>query len=244
METTASPRAQPPIIRCEAESLPKEPCNPLRGRQLSQRQRQSIEAAELELPGLPSLKVSAWVPVRGEVLWTGFLAAFFPPIERRRSFARLSRRQAATPDIPRPVWISPPELTASRTFGVVLDTSGSMSSRLLAYAMGAIVSYAMSREVPMVRVVQCDAFPHDVGYVEPEALVGTVEVRGCGGTVLQPGIDKLAGATDFPKDAPILVITDGACDVLNIRREHTFLMPQGARLPFRTTAPEFRFDMA
>jgi hypothetical protein len=119
-----------------------------------------------------------------------------------------------------------------------------MSSRLLAYAMGAIVSYAMSREVPMVRVVQCDAFPHDIGYVEPEALVGTVEVRGRGGTVLQPGIERLTGATDFPKDAPILVITDGACDVLNIRREHAFLMPQGARLPFRATAPEFRFDMA
>jgi hypothetical protein len=71
-----------------------------------------------------------------------------------------------------------------------------------------------------------------------------VEVRGRGETVLQPGIDRLTGAADFPKDSPILVITDGACDVLSIRREHAFLMPQGARLPFRTTAPEFRFDMA
>jgi hypothetical protein len=119
-----------------------------------------------------------------------------------------------------------------------------MSSRPLAYAMGAIVSYAMSREVPLVRVIQCDAFPHDIGYVEPEALVGTVEVKGRGGAVLQAGIDKLTGAADFPKDAPILVITDGACDVLSIRREHAFLMPEGARLPFRTTAPEFRFNMA
>jgi hypothetical protein len=62
--------------------------------------------------------------------------------------------------------------------------------------------------------------------------------------VLQPGIDHLTGAEDFPKGAPILVITDGACDILAIRREHAFLMPQGARPPFRTQAPQFRFEVA
>jgi hypothetical protein len=60
--------------------------------------------------------------------------------------------------------------------------------------------------------------------------------------VLQPGIDKLAGVDDFPKDAPILVITDGACDVLVIRREHAFFNAAGrspavqdrrATVPFR-----------
>jgi predicted metal-dependent peptidase len=181
-------------------------------------------------------------PIPWDVKLGQWLDAFFPLIERRRSFARLSRRQAATPDIPRPVWMSPLELTASRTFGVVLDTSGSMSPRLLAFALGAIASYAMSREVPMVRLVQCDAWPHDIGYLEPEALLGTIEVRGRGGTVLQPGIDKLIGAADFPKDAPVLVITDGRCDELMIQREHAFLMPQGARLPFRTAAPQFHFE--
>ena len=181
-------------------------------------------------------------PIPWDVQLGQWLDAFFPPLERRRSFARMSRRQAVTPDIPRPIWMNPPELMASRTFGVVLDTSGSMSPRLLAYALGAIASYAISREVLRVRVIQCDARPHDVGYVEPEALAGRVEVRGRGGTVLQPGIDKLTGVDDFPKDAPILVITDGACDVLAIRREHAFLMPQGARLPFRTAAPLFHFE--
>ena len=181
-------------------------------------------------------------PISWDVKLGQWLDAFFPPLERRRSFARLSRRQAATPDIPRPVWMSPPDLMHSRTFGVVLDTSGSMTSHLLAYAMGAIASYAMSRDVQMVRMIQCDAWPHDIGYVEPEALAGRVEVRGRGGTVLQPGIDNLLNAKDFPKDAPILIITDGACDTLTIRREHAFLMPQGARLPFRTNAPQFHFE--
>jgi predicted metal-dependent peptidase len=184
------------------------------------------------------------LPIPWDVELGQWLDAFFPPLERRRSFARLSRRQAATPDIPRPIWMSPPELVRARTFGVVLDTSGSMPPRLLAYALGAIASYAMSREVPMVRLIQCDAQAHDAGYIEPEALLGKVEVRGRGGTVLQPGIDHLTGAENFPKDAPILIITDGACDVLTVRREHAFLMPQGARLPFRTQAPQFHFEVA
>jgi hypothetical protein len=55
-----------------------------------------------------------------------------------------------------------------------------------------------------------------MGYVEPEALLGSVSVLGRGGTVLQPGLDKLTGAEDFPKDAPILIITDGGCDVLTV----------------------------
>jgi predicted metal-dependent peptidase len=181
-------------------------------------------------------------PIPWDVQLAQWLDAFFPPLERRRSFARLSRRQAASPDIPRPVWTNPPELVTMRTFGVVLDTSGSMPPRLLARSLGAIASYALSREVPLVRMLQCDAWPRDMGYVAPEALLGSVSVHGRGGTVLQPGVDRLTGAEDFPKDAPILIITDGACDVLTVRREHAFLMPQGARLPFRTAAPVFNFD--
>jgi predicted metal-dependent peptidase len=168
--------------------------------------------------------------------------AFFPPLEAKRSFARASRRQASTPDIPRPIWLRPEERLAARTFGVVLDTSGSMPPRLLARALGAIASYALSREVPRVRVLQCDAGVHDMGYVEPETLLGQVEVRGRGGTVLQPAITRLEADARFPKDAPILVITDGGCDALSIRREHAFLMPEGARLPFHTRAPRFAFE--
>jgi hypothetical protein len=82
--------------------------------------------------------------------------------------------------------MNPPELMRARTLGVVLDTSGSMPPRLLAYALGAIASYAMSREVSMVRLIQCDARPHDAGYIEPEALLGKVEMRGRGGRCCSP----------------------------------------------------------
>lgn len=196
------------------------------------------------LPGdlVDEIRAIQHPPIPWDVRLGQWLDAFFPPLESQRSFARASRRQSSTPDIPRPVWIRPQERLATRTFGVILDTSGSMPPRLLAVALGAIASYAMSREVPLVRVLQCDAGVHDMGYVEPESLLQRVEVRGRGGTVLQPAVTKLQHDERFPKDAPILVITDGACDVLTIAREHAFLMPQGARLPFRTMAPEFHFE--
>jgi len=198
------------------------------------------------LPGdlIEEIRAIQQRPIPWDVRLGQWMDAYFPPLEARRSFARASRRQASTPDIPRPVWIRPDELLTARTFGVVLDTSGSMPPRLLARALGAIASYALSREVPLVRVLQCDAGVHDMGYVEPESLLGRVEVRGRGGTVLQPAISRLETDKRFPKDAPILVITDGGCDDLTIRRDHAFLMPEGSRLPFRSQAPRFDFDRA
>ncbi len=196
------------------------------------------------LPGdlVEEIRALQHPPIPWDVRLGQWLDGFFPPVERRRSFARASRRQSSTPDIPRPVWIRPEERLTTRTFGAVLDTSGSMPPRLLAVALGAIASYAVSREVPVVRVVQCDAGVHDMGYVEPERLLDRVEVRGRGGTVLQPAIVRLEQDKGFPKDAPILVITDGRCDVLSIRREHAYLMPEGARLPFHDRSPQFKFE--
>lgn len=181
-------------------------------------------------------------PIPWDVKLGQWLDAFFPPFERRRSFHRASRRQSSTPDIPRAVYVSPPEILVTRTFGVVLDTSGSMTSGVLGRGLGAIASYAESRDVPLVRVVQCDARVHDMGFVEPQRLLETVEVRGRGGTVIMPAVQHLIGAHDFPKDAPILIITDGECDDLEVPREHAFLMPEGCRLPFFTRAPIFHFE--
>jgi predicted metal-dependent peptidase len=163
----------------------------------------------------------------------------FPPKERRRSYARPSRRQMSTPDIPRPRYM-PVDDGSVRTFGVVLDTSGSMDRKLLAKALGAIASYSIAREVDMVRLVFCDAAAYDQGYVRPEEIAGQVKVRGRGGTVLQPGLDLLEEARDFPKEGPVLVITDGYCENhLRVRRDHAFLVPQGNSLPFKPRGPVF-----
>lgn len=74
--------------------------------------------------------------------------------------------------------------------------------------------------------------------------VRRVRVRGRVGTVLQPGINLLERAEDFPPTAPILVITDGYCDVVRVRREHAFLVPESARLPFTPRGPVFRLRPA
>ncbi|MEV5844210.1 hypothetical protein AB0M32_19805 [Streptomyces sp. NPDC051985] len=176
--------------------------------------------------------------------WDARLARWFdefvPSPVAVRSYARPSRRQSSTPDIPRAGRYFPPEEVARCTFGVVLDTSGSMDRTLLGKALGAIASYAGARDVPAARVVFCDAAPYDAGYLPATEIAGRVRVHGRGGTVLQPGIDLLQRADDFPPNAPVLVITDGWCDVLRVRREHAYLIPDGRRLPFTPRGPVFR----
>lgn len=159
---------------------------------------------------------------------------------RQRTYARPSRRQSVTPDIPRPRFIQPEDMRASRTFAVIIDTSGSMERDDLGKALGAVVSYAQAQEVQQVRLIYCDATPYDEGFVAIESLATRVAVRGRGGTVLQPAIDFLQTRQDFPKDGPVLIVTDGFCeDDLSVKRDHAYLLTPGRRLPFRTHAPVF-----
>jgi predicted metal-dependent peptidase len=176
--------------------------------------------------------------------WDAQLARWFeehvPAVSRVRTYARASRRQSGTPDIPRPGWIRPVQLERLPTYGVVLDTSGSMDRALLGKALGAIASYSRARDVPAARVVYCDAAAYDAGYVPVDDIAARMQVRGRGGTVLQPGVDLLERADDFPADGPLLLITDGQCDVVRVRREHAWLIPAGATLPFTPRGPVFR----
>jgi len=179
-------------------------------------------------------------PIPWDVQLAKWFDGHFAPIEKARTFARPSRRQSATPDIPRPRWFPTKGAEDGRTFGVVLDTSGSMDRAVLANALGAIASYSIARDVPAVRVVFCDAAVYDQGYLTPDAIADRVQVKGRGGTTLQPAIQLLDRAEDFPKDGPLLIITDGFCDRLTIRRNHAFLMPVGRHLPFVPKGPVFR----
>ena len=162
-------------------------------------------------------------------------------MEKHRSYARLSRRQSSTPDIPRPAWRLEEHPEKQQTFAVLLDTSGSMSRGLLAAALGSIASYSEARDVQAIRVIFCDAAVYDQGMMTPEEIAGAVQVKGRGGTRLQPGIDLLESDMCFPKDAPLLIITDGDCDRLNLRgRNHAYLIPWGKRLPYPPKGPVFR----
>ncbi|WAL72506.1 hypothetical protein OU787_13935 [Kitasatospora sp. YST-16] len=182
-------------------------------------------------------------PLRWDAQLARWFDEFVPRPEPLRSYARPSRRQSASPDIPRAGRHHPYQETPRCTFGVLLDTSASMDRTLLGKALGAIASYAAARDVPAARVVYCDAAPHDAGYLPVAELAGRVRVRGRGGTVLQPGVDLLARAPDFPATAPLLIITDTDCDTLRVpRREHAYLVPRGATLPFTPRGPVFHFS--
>jgi predicted metal-dependent peptidase len=187
-----------------------------------------------------AIKALEHPPLKWDAQLARWFDEFVPRVEPLRSYARPSRRQSATPDIPRPGRHHPEEITPRVTFGVVLDTSGSMPVELLGKALGAIASFAASRDVPAARVVYCDAVAYDAGYLRAEDIAGKVRVKGRGGTMLQPAVNLLERAADFPDGAPILIITDGFTDVLSVRREHAYLMPAGAALPFTPRGPVFK----
>lgn len=187
-----------------------------------------------------AIKALEHPPLKWDAQLARWFDEFVPRVEPLRSYARPSRRQSATPDIPRPGRYHPEEPTPRATFGVVLDTSASMPVELLGKALGAIASFAAARDVPAARVVYCDAVAYDAGYLRVEDIAGKVRIKGRGGTVLQPALTLLEHAADFPDGAPILIITDGRTDVLRVRREHAYLMPAGAVLPFTPRGPVFR----
>ena len=192
---------------------------------------------------IEEIRALAMPPIPWDVKLAKWFDDFFAPIEKHRTYARPSRRQASTPDIPRPRYFIDDTQTEGRTFGVVIDTSGSMSAKDIGIALGAIASYADAKDVPKARVIFCDAEAYDKGYMSPEEIAGRVEVMGRGGTILQPAVDILENAKDFPKDGPVLIITDGYIERnLKIKREHAFLIPKGHVLPFRPSGKVFYYE--
>jgi predicted metal-dependent peptidase len=182
-------------------------------------------------------------PIRWDVRLAHWFDENILPKEKHPSYAYPSRRQASTPDLPRPRYIRTEIEKMASTFGVIIDTSGSMSAEDIGKALGSISSYAASKDVPAVRVVFCDADAYDAGYIATDQIAGRVKVIGRGGTRLQPAVDLFDRAKDFPKDGPILIITDGWIEKrLTIHRRHAFLLPAGRALPFRPKGEVFFFD--
>lgn len=192
---------------------------------------------------IEEIRALAMPPIEWDVELGKWFDIYFLPLQKMRTYARPSRRQGSTPDIPRPRHIPAKISEFSRTFGVIIDTSGSMTAKMIGYALGAIASYSAAKDVPCARVIFCDATAYDAGYLSPDDIAGKVEVKGRGGTILQPAVNFLLTAKDFPKDAPILIITDGWIEKdLVVRRDHAFLIPRGHNLPFRTQSKIFYFS--
>lgn len=197
------------------------------------------------LPGglIEEIKRINQPPIPWQVKLADWLREHFPLAQKRRSYDRPSRRQSTTPDIPRPSYVKPYEDKNMKVFGVVLDSSGSMDRELLGKGIGAITSYAIAQEIKYIRLICCDTQPYDAGFVPVLQLLNRVKIAGRGGTILQSGIQYLENKEDFPKDAPILVITDGYCEEdLRIKHDHAYLIPKGHRLPFSTKKPIFYME--
>ena len=182
-------------------------------------------------PAIPwQVELARWIAIR------------FPLAESKRTYSRPSRRQSSTPDIPRPRYVRPDEEKNTRTFGVIMDTSASMDKVLLGKCLGAIVSYASAQEVRSVRLVFCDAQTYDEGYVDIDKLVNKIKIKGRGGTVLQQAVNYLENISDFPKEAPILILTDGYFEEdLKVTRDHAFLVPDRHIVPRQANGEVFEF---
>lgn len=179
--------------------------------------------------------VIAW-----QVELASWFARHFPEQEKKRTNARASRRQDSTPDIPRPAYYTPIKETKTKTFGVILDTSGSMDSILLGKSLGTIAAYAKQYNVFEVKLIYCDASPYDAGYVKVDSLRDRIKVTGRGGTVLQQAVNYLQNNKDFPNKAPILVLTDGFFEPdLQIKNSHAFVVPDKRVIRGRKNVFEF-----
>src|SRR5258707_2578550 len=96
-----------------------------------------LPAELLELVTAKKVAAPAW-----KMALSKWFDAHFEESLPARSYARQSRRQQATPDIPRPRYALPQLPDGSSIFGVMLDTSGSMSNDLLSKCLGALATLA------------------------------------------------------------------------------------------------------
>jgi predicted metal-dependent peptidase len=117
------------------------------------------------------------------------------------TYRRPSRRQAAFGDVVAPSLHQPLPRVA-----MVIDTSGSMSDRMLGRALAEVGGVLRSLGVARrdLRVLCCDA---EAYRSQPVRDLGRVELTGGGGTDVGAGIEAAAGARPAPD--LVVVLTDG-----------------------------------
>jgi predicted metal-dependent peptidase len=117
------------------------------------------------------------------------------------TYRRPSRRQAASPDVVLPSLRQPLPRVA-----MVIDTSGSMSDRMLGQALAEVGGVLRSLGVARrdLRVLCCDAQAYKS---QPVRDLGRVELTGGGGTDVGVGIR--AAVEGRPAPDLVLVLTDG-----------------------------------
>lgn len=116
------------------------------------------------------------------------------------TYRRPSRRQSAFPEIVQPSMVAP-----TPNIAVVVDTSGSMSTKMLEQALGEIKGILKATGVGEgVSVLSVDAQVH----ISKKVFnASKVELQGGGGTDMGKGIEAAAGMK--PRPDVVITLTDG-----------------------------------
>ena len=155
-------------------------------------------------------------------LW---FSTHFGPIERRRSYARPSRRQSINPNRPTAGYRVSREDLENRTFGLILDTPELFNQDILDTVLNVLTLHSIAHDIPQVRLLYCDAKTYDLGFVAPDQLQTMIDIKGLGQKIpLQSSVDLLEKAYDFPKNVPIILISDALNNTLDIKREHAYIL--------------------
>jgi len=94
---------------------------------------------------------------------------------------------------------------------VVLDTSGSM------YGMfEKVLEYVFQNDIE-INICQVDTQVHSMETIKSMKELQKIDVKGLGGTVLQPAIDMITDNPDYNKHNTVL-LTDGWCDTLDMSK--------------------------
>lgn len=168
-----------------------------------------------------------WIRARRVVRppWVARLrTAITTAVRSRRTWSRLNRRSAFLGVV------TPGRRHLPDMIGVVVDTSGSMSSDALAVALGTIRATAAGLGTG-VRMWMADASVHGpIEYPDPAAIPDTVEVKGRGGTVMGPAAEAV-GRTRQPL---VLWLTDGEwvdAPALPTGMQHVCVLIDGTQPP-------------
>jgi predicted metal-dependent peptidase len=123
------------------------------------------------------------------------------------SYSRMSRRQLPGRSVNRPIFpgMVKPEINVA----CVVDTSGSISDKDLAYMMAEIDKVMKSCDVPRVRVVSCDSTVHSDTTVENLKDL-KYDIKGGGGTDMGLALSYLSKKRKGnPVPSAVIVLTDG-----------------------------------
>lgn len=99
----------------------------------------------------------------------------------------------------------------SYSLNVLLDVSGSMEGYL-----EKSLSYVFQNGIK-INLIQCDTTVKKHNILKNKREFKKIEIKGYGGTTLQPGIDYISNDKTLNK-LNTLILTDGVCDKLNVTK--------------------------